>query len=179
MYKDSCPLIGWIPFIILSIYSIRWHHCTLFGSARVQNLFTITRDATFPFLNGFPFFFLQNQKIPFFFNSRHENFPFLNGTPFFSDPNLWSPSSMWIWNKIWGVRSRGFSYIFLLRSSYSSHYFEHHNLLIELKKSGEKRKSGHLRSNDLFMFHSTCRPILRVSADFHFFVFASLLFFYS
>ena len=41
------------------------------------------RDATFPFLNGFPFFFLQNQKIPFFFNSRHENFPFLNGTPFF------------------------------------------------------------------------------------------------
>ena len=40
------------------------------------------------------------------------------------------------------MRSRGFSYIFLLRSSYSSHYFEHHNLLIELKKSGEKRKSG-------------------------------------
>ena len=69
------------------------------------------RDATFPFLNGFPFFFfLQNQKILFFFffffffffYSRHENFPFLNGIPFFSNPNLWSPSSVWIWNKIWG-----------------------------------------------------------------------------
>ena len=78
---------------------------------------------------------------------------------------------------VW-VRSRGFSYIFPLRSSYC-HYFEHHNLLIELKKSGEKRKSGLLRSNDLFMFRSTCRPILRVSADFRLFVFASLLFFYS
>ena len=141
-------------------------------------LYCLTRDATFPFLNGFPFFFTKPKNSVFFF-SRHENVPFLNGTPFFSDPNLCSPSSMWIWNKIWGVRSRGFSYIFPLRSSYSSHYFEHHNLLIELKKSGEKQKSGLLRSNDLFMFRSTCRPILRVSADFRFFVFASLLFFYS
>ena len=43
LYKGSCPLIGWITFIILTIYRIRSQksYCTPFGLARVQKLFTI------------------------------------------------------------------------------------------------------------------------------------------
>ena len=29
VYKDSCPLIGWIVFIILTIYRIRWQNILL------------------------------------------------------------------------------------------------------------------------------------------------------
>ena len=63
-----------------------------------------------------------------------------------------------------GVRSRGFSYIYF-------HWGAHILLIIPSiitpfnwakKRSGEKLKSGLLRSNNLFMFRSTCRhrPIL-------------------
>ena len=42
LYKDSCPLIGLIAFIILFIESgDKTYYCTPFGSARVQKLFTI------------------------------------------------------------------------------------------------------------------------------------------
>ena len=47
LYKDFCPLIGWIVFIIWfisTIYRIAQvakHYYTPFGSARVQKLFTI------------------------------------------------------------------------------------------------------------------------------------------
>ena len=111
------------------------------------------------------FFFLQNQKIPCFFFFAWEFSVFKrNSGFFFSDLNLWSPSSMWIWNKIWGggwglrgsvIYFHSGAHILLIISSII-------NILIELKKSGEKRKSGLLRSIDLLMFRSTCRPILRV-----------------
>ena len=29
LYKDSCPLIGWFAFIILTIYRIRWQNILL------------------------------------------------------------------------------------------------------------------------------------------------------
>ena len=29
LYKDSCPLIGWIAFIILTIYRIKWQNILL------------------------------------------------------------------------------------------------------------------------------------------------------
>ena len=43
LYKDSCPLIGWFAFIMLTINRTddKTSYCTPFGSARVQKLFTI------------------------------------------------------------------------------------------------------------------------------------------
>ena len=38
---------------------------------------------------------------------RHENLPDFSGFPDFSLQNMWSPSSMWIWYKIWGVGPGG------------------------------------------------------------------------
>ena len=43
LYKDSCPLIGWIAFIILTIYWIRWQNILLHSIwvGKSAKLFTI------------------------------------------------------------------------------------------------------------------------------------------